>query len=82
MNFSEEIIDNLKALENFLLLVESGALGLDGVEGIGMATSNADGRHFIAVFGRQHQLLYGRWVTDEVFKNGQDMVRNGVEKKH
>ncbi|RYV01209.1 hypothetical protein SOPP22_16600 [Shewanella sp. OPT22] len=82
MNFSDEVISNLDDLKNFLLLIETGALGLNGVEGVGMATNNADGRRFIAVFGLQHQLLYGRWVSEDVFQNGQDMVRNGVSNKH
>ncbi len=82
MNFSDEVISDLTELKKFLLLVESGALGLNGVDGVGMATSNADGRHFVAVFGDKQQLLFGRWITEDVFKNGQDMVRNGVKKKH
>ncbi|MCL1114599.1 MULTISPECIES: hypothetical protein [Shewanella] len=82
MNIGNEVIDNLADLERFLLLVEKGGLGLQGVAGVGMATSNADGRHFVAVFGDNHKLLLGRWVTPEIFETGQDMVKNGVKPKH
>jgi hypothetical protein len=43
-----------------------------------MATNNADGRHFVAVFDDQHKLLLARWVTDEVFENGKELVRSGA----
>ncbi|MCL1142814.1 hypothetical protein [Shewanella gaetbuli] len=82
MNFEGDVISSLDELAQFLLLVEKGGLGLEGVAGVGMATSNADGRHFVAVFGEAHKLLLGRWVTDEVFKTGQDMVKNGVKSAH
>ncbi|QIR15913.1 hypothetical protein [Shewanella aestuarii] len=82
MNFEGDVISSLEQLRQFLLLVEKGGLGLQGVVGVGMATSNADGRHFVAVFGEAHKLLLGRWVTDEVFKNGQDMVKHGVKPTH
>jgi len=82
MNIENDVIDNLAELERFLLSVEKGGLGLEGVVGVGMATSNADGRHFVAVFGDNHTLLLARWVTAEIFESGKDMVRNGVNAKH
>ena len=82
MNDEQNIIDNLDELRSFLLSVENGGLGLDGVEGVGMATNNADGRHFVAVFDRSHKVLHARWITDEVFANGKEMVRDGVKAKH
>jgi len=82
MNIENDVIDNLAELERFLLSVEKGGLGLEGVAGVGMATSNADGRHFVAVFGDNHKLLLGRWVTPEVFEKGQEIVKNGVKSKH
>lgn len=82
MNIENDVIDNLAELERFLLSVEKGGLGLEGVAGVGMATSHADGRHFVAVFGDNHKLLLGRWVTPEIFESGQDMVKNGLKSKH
>jgi hypothetical protein len=81
MNIENDVIDNLAELERFLLSVEQGGLGLEGVVGVGMATNNADGRHFVAVFGDNHKLLLARWVTVEVFETGKDMVQNGVKPK-
>lgn len=82
MNNEHDVIDNLKDLEKFLLSVENGGIGLEGVAGVGMATNNADGRHFIAVFDNNNKLLHARWITQEIFDTGKDMVRNGVQKKH
>ncbi|MEC6797299.1 hypothetical protein VXS02_04915 [Photobacterium piscicola] len=82
MNNELSVIDSLEELETFLLSVENGGLGLQGVEGIGMATNNADGRHFVAVFNNQHQLIYGRWVSDDVFKNGKELVSKGHRRTH
>ncbi|MDB2386323.1 hypothetical protein N9W21_03135 [Shewanella sp.] len=82
MSDDKSVIDNLSKLEAFLLSVENGGLGLVGVEGVGMATNNADGRHFVAVFDRHHKLLHARWITDEVFVNGKEMVSKGVKGKH
>ncbi len=82
MNNDHDVIDNLKELETFLLAVENGGLGLKGVAGVGMATNNTDGRHFVGVFDDHNKLLLARWVTQEVFDSGKDMVRNGVKKKH
>ena len=82
MNDELNVIDNLDELGRFLLSVESGGLGLDGVEGVGMATNNADGRHFVAVFDSNHKVLHARWITKDVFETGKDMVRNGVKSKH
>ena len=70
MNNELDIIDSLEELEKFLIAVESGGLGLEGVEGVGMATNNSDGRHFVAVFNSSHQLLLSRWITDEIVRNG------------
>ena len=75
-----EIITNLEALESFLILVESGGLGLSNVSGLVLATNNKDGRRFVAVLDDKHQLLLTRWVTEEVFQTGQDLVRNGYRK--
>lgn len=82
MNDELNVIDNLDELARFILSVENGGLGLDGVEGIGMATNNADGRHFVAVFNHNHKVLHARWVTDEVYETGKEMVRDGVKAKH
>ncbi|MEC6814322.1 hypothetical protein [Photobacterium toruni] len=82
MNNELSVIDSLEELETFLLSVENGGLGLQGVEGIGMATNNADGRHFVAVFNNQHQLIYGRWVSDAVFENGKELVSKGPRQTH
>ncbi len=76
------VIDNLAELESFLLSVENGLLGLQNVEGVALATHNASGRHFVAVLDDKHQLILGRWVTEEVFKTGQDLVRLGPKKAH
>ncbi len=77
-----ELINTLDELEAFLLLVENGGLGLKNVEGVALATNNSDGRPFIAVLDDKHQLLLGRWVSQEVYENGKDMVRYGVKKTH
>ncbi len=82
MNKEDDVIDSLKDLEQFLLSVENGGLGLEGVAGVGMATNNADGRHFVAVFDNNNKLLHARWITQEIFETGKEMVRNGVQKKH
>ncbi|MGB0894103.1 MAG: hypothetical protein ACPGUD_06815 [Parashewanella sp.] len=75
-------IDSLKELERFLLLVEKGGLGLSDVAGVGLATNNSDGKHFIAVFNEQQQLIYARNVTKDVFENGKEMVKHGVTRTH
>ena len=77
-----EIIETLEELEAFLLLVENGGLGLTNVEGVALATNNSNGRPFVAVLDDKHQLLLGRWVSQDVFENGKDMVRYGVKKRH
>ncbi|KAB0482118.1 hypothetical protein F7Q91_03790 [Vibrio chagasii] len=82
MNNELDVIKTLEELEQFLISVESGGLGLEGVEGVGMATNNSDGRHFVAVFNSSHQVLLARWITDEVFENGKDLVRNGPRRCH
>ncbi|BDU39956.1 hypothetical protein [Vibrio nigripulchritudo] len=82
MNNDLPIIETLDELEQFLIAVESGSLGLNGVAGIALATSNADGRPFVAVLDDNHQLLLGRWVSSQLYENGKDMVRNGPSRKH
>lgn len=82
MNNEHDIINSLTELENFLVMVENGGLGLKGVAGVGLATNNKDGSHLVAVFDDKQQLLLARGVTDEVFENGKDMVRNGVGRTH
>jgi hypothetical protein len=82
MNNELDIIESLEELEKFLVSVEAGGLGLEGVEGVGMATNNADGRHFVAVFNSSHKVLLARWITQEVFDNGKDLVRNGPRRTH
>lgn len=77
-----DIIETLAELEAFLLLVENGGLGLTNVEGVALATNNSNGRPFVAVLDDKHQLLLGRWVSQEVYENGKDMVRYGVKKRH
>lgn len=76
------VIESLDELETFLRLIETGALGLDNVSGIALATNNANGRPFVAVLDDNQQLLLGRWVSQEVFENGKDMVRYGTKKPH
>ncbi|MCP4324211.1 MAG: hypothetical protein GY787_20620 [Alteromonadales bacterium] len=78
MNNDAKTISNLDELESFLIAVESGVLGLQNVAGLAMATSNKDGRRFVAVLDDKHQLILSRWVTEEVFQTGQDLVRNGT----
>ncbi|REG81974.1 hypothetical protein DFP81_11154 [Marinomonas pollencensis] len=82
MNDDQEVITNLVELERFLLSVEMGTLGLEGVAGVGMATNNSDGRHFVAVFDEQQKLLLARWISVEVFETGKDLVRYGTRLKH
>ncbi|ALO41173.1 hypothetical protein [Pseudoalteromonas phenolica] len=77
-----DIIETLEELEAFLLLVEKGGLGFTNVEGVALATHNSNGRPFIAVLDDKHQLLLGRWVSQDVYENGKDMVRYGVKKGH
>jgi len=77
MNNEADTISNLEDLETFLLSVESGGLGLTNVAGVALATSNKDGRRFVAVLDDKQQLILSRWVTEEVFQAGQDLVRNG-----
>lgn len=83
MNNDAQTITTLDELERFLIAVENGGLGLTNIAGVAMATSNKDGRRFVAVLDDKHQLLLSRWVTEEIFQTGQDMVRNGTSaKKH
>ncbi|MBE3673609.1 MULTISPECIES: hypothetical protein [Pseudoalteromonas] len=82
MNKENDVISSLVELESFLLNVENGGLGLKGVSGVGMATNNSDGSRFVAVFDDNQKLLLARSITEDVFQTGQDMVRNGVGRKH
>ncbi|PSB78060.1 hypothetical protein IHC93_07805 [Photobacterium damselae subsp. damselae] len=75
------IIETLEQLESFLLSIENGSMGLTNVAGVALATNNANGRPFVAVLDDKHQLLLGRWVSQEVYDNGKDMVRYGPKKK-
>lgn len=78
----DKIIADLAELEAFLITVESGVLGLNNAAGVVLATNNSDGRRFVAVLDDNHQLILGRWVTEEVFQTGQDLVRNGPKRAH
>lgn len=78
----DKIIADLAELEAFLIAVESGVLELKNAAGVAMATNNQDGRRFVAVLDDKHQLILGRWVTEEVFQTGQDLVGNGPSRKH
>ncbi|MCG9726694.1 hypothetical protein [Vibrio brasiliensis] len=78
----DKIIVDLAELEAFLIAVESGVLELNNAAGVVLATNNSDGRRFVAVLDDKHQLVLGRWVTEEVFQTGQDLVRNGPSRKH
>ncbi|MFB1078412.1 hypothetical protein [Photobacterium damselae] len=69
------IIETLEQLESFLRSIENGGMGLTNVAGVALATNNANGRPFVAVLDDKHQLLLGRWVSQEVYDNGKDMVR-------
>ncbi|WP_354622822.1 hypothetical protein [Psychromonas sp. MME2] len=79
MNNDADTITNLDQLKAFLITVENGGLGLSNIGGIAMATSKKDGRRFVAVLDDKHQLLLSRWITEEVFQTGQDLVRNGTK---
>ncbi|MFT6141356.1 MAG: hypothetical protein ACJAYB_002090 [Psychromonas sp.] len=81
MNNEADIITNLAELESFLIAVENDDLDLTNVAGVAMATNNKDGRRFVAVLDDEHQLLLSRWITEEVFQTGQDLVRNGTNSK-
>ncbi|CAH9049397.1 hypothetical protein PSECIP111854_00030 [Pseudoalteromonas sp. CIP111854] len=76
------VIDTLEELETFLNAVDKGGLGLENAVGVALATNNSNGRPFVAVLDDNHQLLLGRWVTQDVFDNGKELVRNGIPKSH
>ena len=82
MSNEATIISNLDDLKSFLMLIENGGSGLTNVAGLAMATNNKDGRRFVAVLDDKHQLILSRYVTEEVFQTGQDLVRNGVNSTH
>ncbi|MCW8330849.1 hypothetical protein MD588_18820 [Photobacterium sp. SDRW27] len=82
MNNELDVIDSLEELERFLLSIENGGLGLEGVAGVGMATNNSDGRPFVAVFDNSQKLILARWVTKDVYEKGKDLVRNGPRRTH
>ncbi|MGO2127959.1 MAG: hypothetical protein ACTH4U_04405 [Pseudoalteromonas prydzensis] len=77
-----DIIDTLEELAAFLLLVDKGGLGLKNVAGVALATNNSNGCPFVAVLDDNHKLLLGRWVTQDVFENGKELVRQGPKKLH
>ncbi|MBB1292582.1 MAG: hypothetical protein ACJAVX_002782 [Pseudoalteromonas rhizosphaerae] len=77
-----DVIDTLAELEAFLLLIDNGGLGLKNVAGVALATNNTNGRPFVAVLDDNHKLLLGRWVTQDVFENGKELVRSGPKKLH
>ncbi|MCZ2720801.1 hypothetical protein O1D97_03870 [Marinomonas sp. 15G1-11] len=77
-----DVIETLDELETFLLIIENGGLGLNNVGGIALATNNSNGRPFVAVLDDNHKLLLGRWVTQDVFDNGKDLVRKGPNNVH
>lgn len=77
-----DVITSLAELETFLILVENGSLGLNNVAGVALATHNSNGRPFVAVLDDQHQLVLGRWVTQDVYENGKELVQYGPKKKH
>ena len=77
-----DVIETLDELEVFLRAVETGVLGLANVEGVALATNNANGRPFVAVLDDKQQLVLGRWVSQDVYENGKDMVRYGTKKRH
>lgn len=77
-----DVIETLEELEAFLLLVDNGGLGLKNVAGVALATNNANGRPFVAILDDNHKLLLGRWVTQDVFENGKELVRQGPKKLH
>ncbi|MFM2588031.1 hypothetical protein [Vibrio sp. TBV020] len=78
----DKIISDLAELEAFLMAIDSGVLGLNNAAGVALATNNADGRRFVAVLDDNHQLILGRWVTEEVFQTGQDLVKSGPKRTH
>ncbi|CAM3060787.1 hypothetical protein [Vibrio rarus] len=82
MNNDADIITSLEELEAFLIAVEDGGFSLTNISGIALATSNKDGRRFVAVLDDQHKLLMSRWVTEDVFQTGQDLVRRGPKRKN
>ena len=77
-----DVIETLEELEAFLLLVDNGGLGLKNVAGVALATNNTNGRPFVAILDDNHKLLLGRWVTQDVFENGKELVRQGPKKLH
>lgn len=77
-----DVIDTLEELDAFIRLVESGGLGFNNVSGLALATHNSNNRPFIAVLDDAHQLLIGRWVTQDVYENGKELVRGGSKKPH
>lgn len=77
-----DVIETLEELETFLRLIETGGLGLANVEGVALATNNANGRPFVAVLDDKQQLVLGRWVSTHVYENGKDMIRYGAKKRH
>ncbi|MGF1871016.1 hypothetical protein [Photobacterium indicum] len=82
MKNEHDVIDSLEELERFLLTIENGGLGLKDVAGVGMATNNTDGRPFVAVFDNNQKLILAQWISQDVYENGKNLVRNGPQRKH
>lgn len=78
----DEVISSLEALEAFILEVEAGGFGLQNAAGVALATNNSSGRPFVAVLDDKQQLVLGRWVTQDVFDHGKEIVQYGPRKKH
>ena len=70
-------ISTLDELREFLAAVENGGLGFNNSAGVALATQNSTGRPFVAVLDDKHQLLLGRWVSQDVYENGKEIVRFG-----
>ncbi|SJL84449.1 hypothetical protein [Vibrio palustris] len=79
---NDSLITTLDELETFLIQIESGGLSLNNAAGVALATDNKSGKPFVAVLDDKHQLLLGRWVTQEIAETGADMVRNGPSQRH
>ncbi|GAB3482149.1 hypothetical protein [Marinomonas epiphytica] len=78
----DEVITSLEELEAFILQVEAGGFGLKNASGVALATNNSNGRPFVAVLDDKQQLVLGRWVTQDVFDNGKEIVQYGPRTHH
>ncbi|NLS14784.1 hypothetical protein HGP28_18155 [Vibrio sp. SM6] len=77
MNIDKERIETLEELQAFITAVENGSFALNHVAGIALATSNSTGEPFIVVLNDKHQPLKARLVSDFVYQNGKEIVRQG-----